>query len=677
MKALFWKETRENIKWALLAAAGMTTAMFYALRSSPNEFVYGRETWQTLCSPPFLLISSFGFPAAALALGFLQILTELRRDQWAFLVHRPVTRNAIFFGKALPGIFLYLLAVFVPLFGVGWWVSLPGSVAAPFDWRLVQAPLWDAVAALAFYFAALQSGVMSGPWFGRRLLPLVGVCFGAVIVKDPWQFHVAVTGCLVVLVLSFFSAWAAFLSNGSFRRAPLWGKSAMAVLGIFGVLMLSSWLMAGWQMIFPRAPYTGEDVRITKDGQPVMVTQEGQWMKKVVTFDDRELHPKNKESFSWDDFLNAAYLPLRREIYGGQWRSARTYFVPVQNNYSMPVFWYFVNDAALFARYGQISKRLEGWVGPRGMTETQSPPHPGFDVLRKDAGFFNGFENLVVCKEAVWRPRLDSNEVAKIYSLPEGEKLLGAQEIYEPNRGQERDFDFVLATKQTVESCSSNGTKLFSTPQPSNLDDYSQMEFYRMPDRSRYFLVYNGRYDLDPRPPSLLLELSNTGELVEKRQVPSRQGKPWHWTSEIVWNAATKPFGEILWQQTLGKFYHLVDSQKKWVPVWKYKEPSRTRTLQFWALAVLAGFVCAAGGQILFQRLAISGRSRCFWTIFLVFANYPGLLALAVLHEWPHRMRCPNCGNKRSVETFACGYCHAPWPLEKPDGTEIIEERSA
>ncbi|MFA7344040.1 MAG: hypothetical protein WC003_07030 [Terrimicrobiaceae bacterium] len=670
MKALFWKETRENLKWALLAAAGITAAMFYALRSSPNEFQYGRETWQTLCSPPFLLISSFGFPAVALALGFLQILTELRRDQWAFLVHRPVTRNAIFWGKAFPGAALYLFAVLVPLFGVGYWVSLPGSVAAPFDWRLVQAPLWDAIAALAFYFAALQSGVMSGPWFGRRLLPLVAVCFGAVAIKISWQFPAAVTGALTVLVLSLFSAWAAFLSNGSFRNAPAWGKAAMTFLGLFGVGVLSGWLVAGWQLAFPRPPYTGKDVRITKSGQPVMVTQEGQWMKKVVTFDGAEIHPENKGAFSWEDFLRGSYLPLRQERTGSEWRSARTYFMPVQNNYALPVFWYFVNDRALFARYGQISKRLEGWLGPSGMTESPVPPAAGFD-LRPNTNFY-GIDALLVCKDSIWRPELNRSEVSKIYSVPEGEKLLGAQAVYEPDRGDDRRFDFALATDRTVEVRAFDGVPIFSIPQISNLGDYSQVELFRMPDRSRYFLLYIGRYDLDPRPPSVLVESSAAGDVAKKTPVPSDPGQPWKWDLQTVWNASTKPFGQTLWEQALGRLYSACGVQK-WMPIWKHKEPWRTRTLQFWGLSLLFGMVCAGVGQVLFKRLAIGGRPRWIWTVFLLFYNGAGLLVLACLHEWPRKKRCANCGGRRSVERSVCGCCGASWPPRQPDGTEISE----
>ena len=44
----------------------------------------------------------------------MQILPELRRDQWAALLHRPVPRGTIFFGKVIAGLLLYLLATAIP-----------------------------------------------------------------------------------------------------------------------------------------------------------------------------------------------------------------------------------------------------------------------------------------------------------------------------------------------------------------------------------------------------------------------------------------------------------------------------------------------------------------------------------------------------------------------------------
>ena len=88
-------------------------------------------------------------------MGLLQILPELRRDQWAFLVHRPASRTTLFFGKALPGVCLYLAATTLPLLALAAWDGLPGRSAAPFDWRFTLGGWAAILAGLPLYFAGL------------------------------------------------------------------------------------------------------------------------------------------------------------------------------------------------------------------------------------------------------------------------------------------------------------------------------------------------------------------------------------------------------------------------------------------------------------------------------------------------------------------------------------------
>ncbi len=86
MRALCWKELRENWRWALLAAVGLGFAQWYALNHGKDEYTLG-YSWSgdglLLDSSSFLAVTTFGCALAGLLLGFVQILPELRRDQWA------------------------------------------------------------------------------------------------------------------------------------------------------------------------------------------------------------------------------------------------------------------------------------------------------------------------------------------------------------------------------------------------------------------------------------------------------------------------------------------------------------------------------------------------------------------------------------------------------------------
>ncbi|MCH8966996.1 MAG: hypothetical protein IID43_04915, partial [Planctomycetes bacterium] len=84
MKAMIWKEIRENLKWAVLGMLGIAIAIVYS-RSRSGWYSYW-EGDASLCSANFLMIMTFGSAAAGVALGLLQTLRESRRDQWAFLI---------------------------------------------------------------------------------------------------------------------------------------------------------------------------------------------------------------------------------------------------------------------------------------------------------------------------------------------------------------------------------------------------------------------------------------------------------------------------------------------------------------------------------------------------------------------------------------------------------------
>ena len=666
MKALFWKEIREIGKWALLAAVGITAAMLYALGAASDNHSLN-DPWQTLCSQSFLLISTFGFPVVALALGFLQVLTEQRRDQWAFLVHRPVTRNTIFWGKALSGTLLYLFAVLVPLFGVAWWVSLPGSVAAPFDWRLVYPALWDAIVALAFYFAALQSGVMSGPWFGRRLLPLIAACAGTISVNDLRYFHEAATSTLTILMLSALSAWAIFLSNGSFRNASVWGKSAIAMFGLFGLTVLSGWWNSGYQLVFQDTPSEFEDYCITKDGQFVIATkQEEKGITKVITPDNVELHHENK-GFAYEDFLNEiARLSFARAPMGDDWRSARRYFELAHENGGSFVQWYWLPKANLFCAYGNSSKRVEQWLGPQGVTADQ--PKAGFYLQNDDQGFWRP---ILVSKNEAWRPNFDRNEVQKLCSFSDSEKLQNVRLLDESNRRDEWLREFALATDRNIQLRAKDGSLIISTPQIPELRNYWTVQLFRKPDLSRYFLLFAPKYWLNPIPPFIFLELSATGEVLKRIEVPYPEHLR-NWSLGTAWDAASQPLGESLLSHSLIGLRRAMDFPMSEFPIWKYNAADLTYTLQCWAISLLVGVVCAGAGQILFKRLGIHGPERWAWTAFFVFFSFAGLLMLAIVHEWPRRKRCAGCGLLRSIERPTCGQCGGTWQPQKRDGTEVF-----
>jgi hypothetical protein len=150
MKAMIWKEMRENFKWALLGFLGLLLAEIYALAGEQKSF--SPQLGISLCGTAFLMMSSMGCAVVGGALGVAQILPERRRDQWAALLHRPVRREVIFFGKVATGLLLYFLATGLPLLASTWYAATPRNFPAPFVPGLMLPGASDLLLGVVFFF---------------------------------------------------------------------------------------------------------------------------------------------------------------------------------------------------------------------------------------------------------------------------------------------------------------------------------------------------------------------------------------------------------------------------------------------------------------------------------------------------------------------------------------------
>src|ERR1035441_4408829 len=85
---------------------------------------------QPLLAHSLLIETTFFCGLFGAAVGWLQTRNEAHRDLWAFLIHRPITRTEIFWGKTLAGLCLYLFGAGLPLVVLVAVVRTPGHVAA-------------------------------------------------------------------------------------------------------------------------------------------------------------------------------------------------------------------------------------------------------------------------------------------------------------------------------------------------------------------------------------------------------------------------------------------------------------------------------------------------------------------------------------------------------------------
>jgi hypothetical protein len=72
------------------------------------------------------------------------------------------------------------------------------------------------------------------------------------------------------------------------------------------------------------------------------------------------------------------------------------------------------------------------------------------------------------------------------------------------------------------------------------------------------------------------------------------------------------------------------------------------------------------------RRYGFTIGARLGWSLFVLAAGFPGLIAFLSVHEWPIRETCPNCGKLRVVNRQECQYCGGASPAPQRSGTEIF-----
>lgn len=144
----------------------------------------------------------------AIALGFVQTLSEGWNGAWLFLLHRPVSRRTVMVSKLITGWGLMLVLTAWPIVVYGWWSSLPGKVAAPFDWSMTASTwrLWWWLP--LFYLGAFSCGLRPANWWGSRLVPLAAI-LGAMVARDflltrlwPWWLEASLASLMMAAVVT-------------------------------------------------------------------------------------------------------------------------------------------------------------------------------------------------------------------------------------------------------------------------------------------------------------------------------------------------------------------------------------------------------------------------------------------------------------------------------------------
>jgi hypothetical protein len=233
MKAMLWKELRSLVLLGGLMLVALSATMAGVFVS---EFDGYRD--EDILLREALLTIALGSGAAALVLGLFQTVLEVRRDQWAFLLHRGLSATQIFLAKVGAGLAVYAAVTLVPVFIAVLFCTWRGVEHYPFSWYQVLPMLLAIVASSGLYFGAILAVVWKGPWYFSRVLPLAApglVIFAAIgFVVEVAEFVPASLFLLTVLAVGIVgvAAWGTFIRSGEAPGRP-WGATVCLGIPIF------------------------------------------------------------------------------------------------------------------------------------------------------------------------------------------------------------------------------------------------------------------------------------------------------------------------------------------------------------------------------------------------------------------------------------------------------------
>jgi hypothetical protein len=660
MIGIFLKELRENLKWAALIFGVLLVMIWHEIRDPEPLLLFHLANNYTL----------FVAPLAGLLMGVVQALFETRPDNWAFVVHRPTGRLAIFIAKCAAGLLLLYVALALPCLIAASWAARPGNLAMPFQGRMVLSILADVLGAGCWYFVGMVLTLRRARWLGTRLLPL-GLALAAttlvtVLVGEFWQ---AALILLAVQCVGAVAAWGVFASNGAADGSPI-TRVALGTMIFPGALAVGFVLFGISQAFVSGSRW--QYYQVDRDGSVVRVTQtiehgERNWTitdiggQPLPKYDGVDLDdPANANLFvrfnaalvdertvSWPltvEFLNKSFrspmpgVVLLRAVAppGVRLRSLAFYDVPRR----------------VIDLYDPLTHMPIGIVGPAGFSPQGAAPSQRFPGKPLNL-FSQGGRHVLAFDSIVYWIELDQRRVRPVFTPAGNDPIFSAVEI-----GPTANPTIVLATRHSLHVVRPSGEKMFSAPLQLDPDVY-YFQAALLPATSHVVLQgfpMPGHENLG----RVVIEFSTDGKLVRRTdppRLPELRGPKLH---------ETAMFGAIF---PLGA--------RALIPTWVLDDVLDLRSVAFPRVFegfMIASAICCAGLSLLIARRCRFGVAKAAgWAVASLLLGPAGLVVMLGINEWPALESCAACGKRRLASRHHCTACSAAPSPPAFDGREIFE----
>lgn len=672
MKAIIWKEWREQLLCALSATIAVSLICAWML----HQAMTANQSWETVWTQGVMMPFTGLAPLVAAVLGTLQIMPELKRDQWAFLIHRPVSHGTIFWGKVVAGLSLYLLPTILPLLGLFLWLSIPGHTPGPFIGQIFLAPIADIFGGVIFYFAALLATLRlskSRLSYFRILAFAVGLVCAAfsALMAEFWQ-SLAVSALGIFIVGN--GAWGSFVSLDSYEKQPVSSRAGLITSLYVGVAATTIAGVAFVLTLVPTAPsnYWYTEYRVSKSSGIIKLTQS---RSGATATDLQGKTLKSKDSNGvWSDLINETTLHLKAGTpYQESYRSSRRYALPISQIYqaSNNENWFYLRGHRWFEVYNEENHQREGFLGPQGFSRL--PPQQRFTDDLQDYFLYSG-NQIFQFSDAVYWIDLPARRISLLHQSPAGEKTFTAQDVsVNSYLGNNTSWGAVIVANQQIRFFSNKGQLRFVLPLQFAPADYPSLSIAPVSD-SKLIVRQIGYKEIEGKTielPMQVREVSGTGQIIKQYQVPPITNSSSYKSPSPYPCAVLVPPGAMALMATYGAVGTVIGNEQA-TYLWKSLKENPAQLWIFTLITMVVGLICAFFAWRFGSQHQVSSKTRWTWAIAVFFSGFFGLLTLFILREWPARIACENCGKGRSVAQETCAHCRDVWAPPALDGTEIF-----
>lgn len=684
MKSIYWKELRENAKWALIGLLLFATELTYAwvsiLRKNEHT-ISGGDVAQSICHPVFQSLLLFTPIVMAGVLCGLQIKLERWRDRWAFLVHRPVPLISIFWGKALAGTTLYLAAMLIPYLGLCWWASVPGHCPAPFHWGMTIGGFLNILNGLIVYYAGLLGQMRPARMIGSRLVPLFAVVYLMRFANDAHDWQPVLAWELVALVVVALAAAGSFTLLDRTTRCRWILSTALLITLYVGFMEVLLWPMDIYRVF--RSYDRGDEYYVYSlldDGQ-VVLEHHLNFGGTISDLNGKVIASTREDFEKFEKRILNMYGVTGKDLwalpeYHYTFREGGHWIGKPYRSFRSGEEWFYDNRGGYFIRYTYPNTIPDGYLFADGFSTTAPHGNNRFPHVpwTLEMGYMRDFP-------ALFDTQLYWIDIVKytakpIFSTPDQDDLFGF--IYIDNSMTDEDEKkFVVAItldEPALHILTIDGKELFHSAWHKDRNIYKYISIGTTKDSGRFYFEYFP--DDETRTiPYYMIETDRSGNVLKETKLPRlfhpKEVRSWFnfWDQKSVYlsgntSSEIKMVASLWWQARHGD-----KPAQDW---WKKFKTDPKETLADMAICFAIGIACAAIACRRMGNYSFSALRKRLWTALIVFTGPTGLLTLLAFEEWPASEPCPSCNKRHLITREHCEHCGALWPEPARDGTEIV-----